>query len=379
MRYTLRSQGGGDAVASCAAQRAAVATPASTGGNEPSLLLDPAAIHDNLDQLALELLWLADSTNELRDVDAANFVELLLSKPSIRAIDRMLQNQRISALGPGLMRTMGLRRIAFADPPPERRASADEMPSDEALQAEAMAESALEEDGAEEEEEPLAVRPVAAAHRETSVARQVQQGKAAELRCAREQAALLWPKLCEGKSEPWTSLSAEFQRINQLGARGGASDLVEVRRPGSCEALAARLHVAAVAEGVGYDVLSADDAGKLVRIEVKSCAARRARAQGSAVPSDAAGLQFYMSEAERRMAALYLKSPAFASGSWRLQMYAPRNGTPSDASVEVDAMEPLDLTELVRSEILQPQGQARAAGQAGAAPMLRPTEWAFAL
>ena len=133
MRYTLRNQGGG-AVASCAAERAAVATPASSGGNEPSLLLDPAAIHDNLDQLAMELLRLADSTNELRDVDAANFVELLLSKPSIRAIDRMLQNQRISALGPGLMRTMGLRRIAFVDPPPERRASADEMPSGEAPQ-----------------------------------------------------------------------------------------------------------------------------------------------------------------------------------------------------------------------------------------------------
>jgi hypothetical protein len=64
--------------------------------------------------------------------------------------------------------------------------------------------------------------------------------------------------------------------------------------------------VAAVAEGIGYDVASVDRDGRLLRIEVKSCAARRARApaQPGEIAAAAAGLNFYMSEAERRMAAL---------------------------------------------------------------------------
>ena len=365
-----------------------------------AVVIDGTTVRDNLDQLASELLrLLVDSTTAAStDLELVNFVELLLSKSSSSAVERMLLHRKIPGLSAEMSAALGLCPITFTDPVPA-------VSGDLAVAATAAASTLTtaqetgegddsddsDDDTSDDESDgaaALVVRPVAAAHRETSVARQIHQGKTAELRCAKEEAARLWPWICKGRSEPWASLSAEFQRINQLGARGGGVDLIDVRRPGSEAALAARLHVAAVAEGIGYDVLSVEGAsdsggeGGLVRIEVKSCAARRPLA-------GAQGLKFYMSEAERKMAALYLKSPSFKGESWKLQMYAPPEGAgpPADGSgASVGSMVAIDLTSAVADEILlarpdcarRPKRGGNAGGR-GAAGILLATEWSFAL
>lgn len=376
VRYTLPAAAAGAAPASSVAVRAAVEVRQLGQAAVNLLVVDVSSVRDNLDQLASELLKLLGDPSACGDVELVNFVELLLSKPSSGAIERMLQHRKTPDLTAGMMQALGLQRIVFTDPAPVPAAVRSDDLDVAAPAAAAAGEESSDDESEEEAGEVLVVRPVAAAHRETSVARQVHQGKTAELRCAKEEAARLWKWLCKGQSEPWSSLSAEFRRINQLGARGGGADLIDVRRPGSEDALAARLHVAAVAEGIGYDVLSVEEtSGTLTRIEVKSCAVRRARPPAAAGPA-AAGLNFYMSEAERKMAALYLKAVAFKGESWRLQMYAPREGHVADGSstVAVEEMQSMDLTSVVSKEIVgaKPQG-----GSGGG--LLRTTEWAFAL
>jgi hypothetical protein len=160
------------------------------------------------------------------------------------------------------------------------------------------------------------------------------------------------------------------------------------------------LHVAAVAEGIGYDVLSVERTvdqppsealGRLVRIEVKSCAGRRSLSSkgnddGIEHTNSAAaqGLTFYMSEAERKMAALYIKSQAFEGDRWKLQMYAPPPGMappPDGCGATVDSMVPIDLTDVVASEIVRasPRNASRAKSDRARAGLLRATEWCFAL
>jgi len=362
-----------------------------------AVVIDGTTVRDNLDQLASELLrLLVDSTTAAStDLELVNFVELLLSKSSSNAVERMLLHRKIPGLSAEMSAALGLCPITFTDPMPAVSGDLAVAAASTLTTAEETGEGDDSDDSDDDTSDDesdgaaaLVVRPVAAAHRETSVARQIHQGKAAELRCAQEEAARLWPWICKGRSEPWASLSAEFQRINQLGARGSGVDLIDVRRPGSEAALAARLHVAAVAEGIGYDVLSVEGAsdsgeeGGLVRIEVKSCAARRPLA-------GAQGLNFYMSEAERKMAALYLKSQAFKGESWKLQMYAPPEGAgpPADGSgASVGSMVAIDLTSAVANEILlarpdcarRPKRGGNARGR-DAPGILRATEWSFAL
>ena len=422
---------------SCVASRPAIALPL-----QGVIMLDRESAHENLDAVAAELVRLVTtpftppgvvvSTRSSEqasplDVDLVNFVELLLAKRSSGAIERMLvQRLRIPTLGADISRSLGLlpcSRVNFSEYDHDENihhaqaghnagdlgpcldasasAAAAEMvvdtlqtktprfpvvPQGESLRATAAVPSTpADQDLAH----GGAVRQVSAAHRENSVRRQQLQGLAAELRFAQEEAHRIWPALSQGQSDSWGALCLEFRRINQLGARGGTSDLIDVSRPGSVEALASRLHVAKVVEGVGYDVLTLSETGQLHRVEIKCCAGRRRRPGNHAAgvgPTAAAGLRFYMSEAERRMAALYLQASVFAADAWRLVVYAPALNTQAPGGgggddstaelVDVAAMARVEVTQAVKPSIIS---AAEPPDDDATRGMLRPTSWAFSL
>jgi hypothetical protein len=164
---------------------------------------------------------------------------------------------------------------------------------------------------------PVATVPLV--ERQESDARKHIQGLSAERAFAWQQAVTLLPQITDN----WPTLHRELERVKALAELKN----LDITQPKTIEALADRLHVAHYYDGLGYDVLTVDEDGHLVRVEVKS----------STYTS-----QFYLTEPERRNARRYLEDKASSGDHWKLILYVQQGGQ----------MMPYDATAQARQAIL---------------------------
>jgi hypothetical protein len=179
------------------APRAALAVP--TLG---VLLLDPDMHAEQPEVLAGELVRMLFSAPPGRlsgALEAAsNIGELLIAKQTVVAMERMLVSRGIGPLPDTLAHSLGLDSQRAEDLPPlEYRVAPPQHAAASRDVGVAAAAAAVDVDDSDLSHGGT-VRPVSAAHRDSTVARQQAQGRDVELRCAREEALRLWPAVSAG-------------------------------------------------------------------------------------------------------------------------------------------------------------------------------------